>query len=94
MAEALLHYYVYYRVDPAHAERAHAVVGQLQDDIFRITGVRGRRLQRRDDPWLWMEVYEAVPAASDLPALLAAPSSAALAILASGAARTTECFSG
>jgi len=94
MAEALLHYYVYYRIDPARVEQAAAAVRQLQEEIFRSTGVQGRRLQRRDDPWLWMEVYEAVPAASDLPALLAAPSSAVLEILAAGTSRTMECFSG
>ena len=91
-AVSLLHYYVYYRVDPAHSELAAAVVRSFQDQIFCRTGVRGRRLHRRDEPLLWMEVYEPVPAAVDLAAVLADPPAEVLALLEPGAARATECF--
>ncbi len=89
---SLLHYYVYYRVDPAHSEFAAEVVQSFQEDIFRRTRVRGRRLHRRDDPLLWMEVYEKVPATVDLSAVLANPPAEVLALLARGASRATECF--
>ncbi len=86
------HYYVYYRIDPARSEHAAMVVRSFQDDVFRRTRVRGRCLHRRDEPLLWMEVYEQVPATVDLSRVLADPPAEVLALLAPGATRTTECF--
>ncbi len=91
-AESFFHYYVYYRIDPARTQLATEVVQSFQDEIFRRTGVRGRRQHRRDEPLLWMEIYDQVPAAVDLSAVLADPPPEVLALLAPGAARTTECF--
>jgi len=53
-------YYIYYRVAPDQAERARRILSALQDDVLKDTGVRGRLLQRRDDPSTWMEIYDEV----------------------------------
>ena len=88
----MFHFYVYYRIDLARVPLAARVVQSFQDEIFRRTGVRGRRMHRRDEPLLWMEVYDQVAATIDLSTVLAAPPDEVLALLAPGAARTVECF--
>ena len=51
-------YYVYYRVsDP---RRANPVLTRLFELMDTRVGVRGRLLVRRDEPDLWMEIYEGV----------------------------------
>lgn len=55
-----VHCYVYYRVDPAHAAAARETIAAVLARIEERAGVTGRLLQRRDEPMLWMEVYESV----------------------------------
>jgi hypothetical protein len=64
-------YYIYYRTRRA-AHEVRAVVRAMQAALVRSTGVTGRLLHRADDPTTWMEVYEAVPDASDFEQHLAA----------------------
>ncbi len=93
-SSAVLHYYVYYRIDASRTDAATTAVGRFQDNVFSQSGIRGRRLHRRDDPALWMEVYEGVPPELDLASMLAHPPPELEAVLAPGAARITECFTG
>ena len=53
-------YYVYYRV--AHSREADCRKAALEilDAVQRSTGIAGRLLKKRDEPLLWMEVYENV----------------------------------
>lgn len=53
------HYYIWYRV-AGDLVAARAAVDALLADVFLHAGVTGRRLVRRDDPWIWMEIYEHV----------------------------------
>lgn len=53
-------YYVYYRVDPDKAEECEPKIRQLLDAMKNATGVAGRLLKKRGEPFLWMEVYENV----------------------------------
>ena len=55
----VVHYYVWYRVT-GDASAARAAVDAALHDVFRLSGVAGRVLVRRDDPRTWMEVYEHV----------------------------------
>ena len=76
-------YYVYYRV--TQPEQAGIVVR---------SGVRGRLLTKRDEPGLWMEVYEGV---KDAPAFEAELDRLIRAMklevfLEPGSRRHTECF--
>ncbi|MFN0037981.1 MAG: DUF4936 family protein [Burkholderiales bacterium] len=51
-------YYIYYRVsDP---RLANPVLTRLFELMGTRAGVRGRLLVRRDEPDLWMEIYEDV----------------------------------
>ncbi len=56
----LLNYYIYYRVAPADAARARAVIEAAQSALRQDTGIQGKLLRRDDDPTTWMEIYEAV----------------------------------
>ena len=55
-----MNYYVYYKVDPAHAAALRRSVERLFGKIEKQFGVRGRWMRRRDDPTTYMEVYEGV----------------------------------
>ncbi|TCV90207.1 DUF4936 family protein [Sulfurirhabdus autotrophica] len=56
----MLHYYVYYRVDPDNTPTLETLVSSMQARLKCQTGVMGRTLKKRDDPLLWMEIYENV----------------------------------
>jgi hypothetical protein len=56
----MLNYYIYYRVAPAEAGRARAVVDAVQSALRQDTGIEGRLLRRDDDTSTWMEIYETV----------------------------------
>lgn len=92
----MFHYYVYYRIDAARRDGAHAAVAQLQYELAATTGVTGRLLRRCDDELLWMEIYENVTARDRFEDAL----HSALArcsfqhFLAAGEKRHTECFQG
>jgi hypothetical protein len=53
-------YYVYYRVDAARIGVVRSLVQGLFNKIESETGIRGRWMHRRDDPYTYMEVYEGV----------------------------------
>lgn len=55
-----MNYYIYYRVAPAEAARARAVIAAVQSALRQDTGVQGRLLRRDDDASTWMEIYEGV----------------------------------
>lgn len=53
-------YYIYYRVVPAEAARARALIEAVQASLQQDMGILGRLLRRSDDASTWMEIYEAV----------------------------------
>jgi len=53
-------YYIYYRVDPATAAASEARIRELLTEVLKTTGVRGHLMKKRNEPNLWMEVYENV----------------------------------
>ena len=56
----MLNYYIYYRVAPAEAARARAIVDAVQSALRQDMGIEGRLLRRDDDTSTWMEIYETV----------------------------------
>ncbi|MFN0314838.1 MAG: DUF4936 family protein [Burkholderiales bacterium] len=54
-------YYVYYRVSEESVIKAREAVRAMIERIGAFTGVKGRHLQKAEDPLLWMEIYENVP---------------------------------
>ena len=54
------HYYIYYRVSVNNELEAEQAVRSMQARLACRSGVSGRLLKKRDDPELWMEVYEQV----------------------------------
>jgi hypothetical protein len=89
-------YYVYYRVAPHRTGLARERVAALLDFVARTTGVTGRLLTKRDEPYLWMEVYEPVQEADSFdPTLARGVRELGLEeVLAPGAQRRQECFEG
>jgi len=85
-------YYVYYRV--TQPLQAGVAVRGMQSELLLRSGVHGRLLTKRDEPGLWMEVYEGVNDApafeAELDRLIAAMKLAGF--LAPGSRRHTECF--
>jgi hypothetical protein len=85
-------YYVYYRV--TQSQQAGIAVRAMQSQLLARCGVRGRLLTKRDEPGLWMEVYEGVNDApgfeAELERLIAA--SRLDRFLEPGSRRHTECF--
>ncbi|MGN2391209.1 DUF4936 family protein [Pelomicrobium sp. G1] len=90
----MLAYYIYYRVDPAQAAVAEARVRELQTALDCRTGVAGRLLKKRDEPHLWMEVYEEVedPARFEETLAQLVGEKGLRSLLAPGAERRVECF--
>ena len=87
-----LSYYIYYRV--AHPGDASAAVRRLQAAIHKRYGIDGRLLKKRDEPALWMEIYEGVDDGAAFEAALADLLEGLdfSRMLAAGSARKTECF--
>jgi len=87
-----LGYYVYYRV--TRPQQAGLAGRGMQSELLLRSGVRGRLLSKRDEPGLWMEVYEGVNDAAafeaELDRLVAAFKLESF--LESGSRRHTECF--
>lgn len=85
-------YYVYYRVTQPH--QAGIAIRTMQSQLLVCSGVRGRLLTKRDEPGLWMEVYEGVNDApafeAELDRLIAAMKLEGF--LEPGSRRHTECF--
>lgn len=90
----LFHYYLYYHVDPAHLLEADAAVKQIQYEMEAHFNVAGRLLKKRDEPLLWMEIYENVPSSTEFePVLKAAEDKAGIMRFVQGdGQRHLECF--
>ena len=87
-------YYIYYRLRPGSVQAAQERVTALRARLHARCGVLGRLLTKRDEPDLWMEVYERVedPAAFEA-ALAEETAHLGLGLLLSpGSARKLECF--
>lgn len=54
------HYYIYYRVNEQNAAETEQLVRSMQARLACRSGISGRLLKKRDEPALWMEVYEKV----------------------------------
>lgn len=54
------HYYIYYRISEKDAVEAELLVRAMQARLACRSGIVGRLLKKRDEPGLWMEVYEDV----------------------------------
>lgn len=87
-------YYVYYRVDPEQARAAEPRIRELFAGVERVTGVPGRLMKKRDEPLLWMEVYENVADDAKFERELAdAVAGHGIAgFLLAGSTRHAECF--
>lgn len=87
-------YYIYYRIQADSAGEASRIVGALQADVLKETGVQGRLLRRRDDPSTWMEIYEGIPDEQAFQGVLktAVERRGFAAILAPGSRRVSEIF--
>lgn len=85
-------YYVYYRV--TQPQQAGVAVRGMQSELLARSGIRGRLLTKRDEPGMWMEVYEGVNDAAafeaELERLIAA--TRLDGFLEPGRRRHTECF--
>jgi hypothetical protein len=53
-------YYIYYRVSAKNADEAEVLVRSMQSRLACRSGIGGKLLKKRDEPGLWMEVYEAI----------------------------------
>ncbi|HEU5282774.1 MAG TPA: DUF4936 family protein [Burkholderiales bacterium] len=91
-----LSYYIYYRIAPERTDLARERVAALLDFVARTTGVTGRLLTKRDEPHLWMEVYEPVQETDGFERVLArgVRELGLTEVLAPGAQRSLECFEG
>jgi len=65
-------YYIYYRVAAGQAPAARLAIGGVFGSVEQRTGVAGRLLRRRDEPLMWMEVYDGVGDPRTFEATLAA----------------------
>lgn len=94
MSAAPVHYYVYYRVAAAQATAARRTVTALLAALEQRVGIAGRLLQRRDEPLLWMEVYEGVGDPPGFESALAelVDASDLTSLLAAGSQRQIERF--
>jgi Domain of unknown function (DUF4936) len=87
-------YYIYYRVDAAQVDACATAVQKLLAAVQVRTGIQGRVLKKRNEPLLWMEIYESVTdeAKFEWELAEAAAESGINALLQAGSTRHTECF--
>ena len=87
-------YYSYYRVDAAQADACAAAVQKLLAAMRDRAGIRGRVLKKRNEPLLWMEIYEPVSdeAKFEWELAEAVAASGINALLQAGSTRHVECF--
>ncbi|MFN7085516.1 MAG: DUF4936 family protein [Burkholderiales bacterium] len=64
-------YYIYYRVAADKAEACEAKIRELLATVEEATGISGKLLKKREEPLLWMEIYENVAHAEPFEATLA-----------------------
>jgi len=90
----MFHYYIYYRINPEHSMEADAAVRQIQFEVEAELGTQGRRLSKREEPMLWMEIYENVVSTPTFESALdrAVDRSGLLQWLAASERRHVECF--
>ena len=89
-----LNFYIYYRVEPAGAAALEAKIHEMQTALRNQTGIAGRLLKKRDEPLLWMEVYENVVDAESFEDALTriVEEYSIRQSLEPGSQRHTECF--
>ncbi len=87
-------YYIYYRVDAAHAGAGAVAVQKLLTAVGERTGIQGRVLKKRNEPLLWMEIYEPVAdeAKFEWELAEAVAASGLTPLLQTGSTRIIECF--
>ena len=87
-------YYIYYRLRPGSEKSAQARVRELRATLLAKCGVSGRLLTKRDEPDLWMEVYERVQDAAAFEATLAEETAhlKLAELVRHGSTRRLECF--
>lgn len=90
----MLHYYIYYRVQPACIAQAEAAVQQIQSEIALRFGINGSLLKKRDEPNLWMEIYSGLTSGAGFETALkqAEDKAGIAALLRDDGARHVECF--
>lgn len=90
----MLSFYVYYRVAAGRAALARRQIDCLQEQLAQSTGIRGRLMTKRDEPTLWMEIYEDIADAGPFEhALEAAVRELRIdELLVAGTERHLECF--
>lgn len=89
-----MNYYIYYRVSPNNADEAETLVRSMQARLACRSGIAGRLLKKRDEPGLWMEVYEDIAEPERFERLLDQTADEFdLAMFLDGP-RHTECFLG
>jgi len=88
------HYYIYYRIQPKFASAIESAIQRMQLEIKAQLGIAGRLLKKRDDPALWMEVYENVAenAAFEEVLRLVETETNIVSLLDPGSKRHIECF--
>lgn len=87
-----MNYYIYYRVSDQNAAEAETLVRSMQARLACRSGIGGKLLKKRDEPALWMEIYEGVSEPERFERLLEqAADEFDLAMFLDGA-RHTECF--
>lgn len=88
------HYYIYYRIPVEQTAAIESALQRIQFEIMAQLGISGRLLKKRDDPNLWLEVYENVPENSAFEEVLQqAESQVGFSdLLAPGEIRQLECF--
>lgn len=87
-------YYIYYRVDAAQVDACARAVQTLLATMHVRSGIHGRMLIKRNEPLLWMEIYEPVTDGAKFEWELAEAVAALKinALLQDGSARHIECF--
>jgi hypothetical protein len=87
-------YYIYYRIQVGIAAELEPRIKEMQSAFFDATGIRGKLLKKRDEPLLWMEIYEDVDQPESFERLLAqfVGKYRLHQFLAPGAKRIVECF--
>jgi hypothetical protein len=65
-----MNFYVWYRVERDDSDTETAVRSMMARVGCR-TGIRGKLMKKRDEPLLWMEIYENVPDSSSFERILA-----------------------
>ncbi len=88
------HYYIYYRIPLDQAANIAAAIQVLQQQLEAKLGIRGRLLKKRDEPNLWMEIYEGISESREFEAALSAAEmqTGIAGLLSPGEKRHIECF--